>query len=117
MKIRILPVSSGGAAAIGQRGYDQQRKREDGNRPIAEAQQAANALHHHAERTDDPEVREHLELAAGLFQKEADAALVRAELHNGHNSEALLNMVLGYIYDRKIGDSYGVTTRDNPISE
>ena len=78
-------------------------------RPIAEAQQAEFALLAAASVTDDDEVVAHLNLAAGLFLKEADAALVRAELHNGENSEDILNQVLGFIYDRSIGDSYDHT--------
>jgi RNA polymerase-binding transcription factor DksA len=80
------------------------------SRPIAEAQQAAKVLvEAGVNSNEDEEVREHLQLAADLFQKEADAALVRAELHNGENSEGILNQVLGFIYDRHIGDSYDHT--------
>lgn len=78
-------------------------------RPIAEAQQAAKALYEEAEKIDDEEVAEHLAVAVTLFAKEAETALLRAELHNGENSEDILNQVLGYIYDRQIGDTYDHT--------
>jgi hypothetical protein len=78
-------------------------------RPIAEAQQAANALYKEAGEIDDEEVGEHLALAITLFAKEAETALLRAELHNGENSEDILNQVLGFIYDRHIGDAYDHT--------
>lgn len=79
------------------------------SRPIAEAQQAAHALQDAAKAENDEEVREHLALAASLFEKEADAALMRAELHNGENSEDILNQVLGFIYNRHICDTYDHT--------
>lgn len=80
------------------------------SRPIAEAQQAARALQDAGVNGDeDDEVLEHLDLAATLFQLEAQAALIRAELHNGENSEDILNQVLGFIYDRGIGDTYDHT--------
>lgn len=74
--------------------------------PIAEAQQAHHELLKRAEKTADPLVREHLELAAELFRLEAAAAEVRAELHNGQGTEKILNQVLGFLYTRDINDSY-----------
>jgi RNA polymerase-binding transcription factor DksA len=80
------------------------------SRPIAEAQQAAKALvEAGVNSNEDEEVLEHLDLAATLFQLEAQAALIRAELHNGENSEDILNQALGFIYDRHIGDAYDHT--------
>jgi hypothetical protein len=77
--------------------------------PIAEAQQAGKALVARADSEDDPTVKEHLEIAAQLFSLEAAAAEVRAELHNGQGSEKILNEVLGYLYNRNVGDSYDHT--------
>jgi G:T/U-mismatch repair DNA glycosylase len=74
--------------------------------PIAEAQQATQKLLEEAERTTDDTIKEHLQEAAHLFMLEAKAAEVRAEFHNGHNSEPILNEVLGFIHDRNIHDSY-----------
>lgn len=74
--------------------------------PIAESQAAETALRTAAEATEDPEVREHLELAAGLFRAEAEAAVIRAELHNGQHSETILNQLLSFIHERSIHDSY-----------
>ncbi|HJQ07941.1 MAG TPA: hypothetical protein VJ836_00495 [Candidatus Saccharimonadales bacterium] len=74
--------------------------------PIAEAQQANQKLLASAERATDPVVKEHLELAAKLFDLEAQAAEVRAELHNGHGSENIVNALLGFMYSRNINDSY-----------
>jgi hypothetical protein len=76
-------------------------------RPIAEAQQAQFALQHRAEKLDDPEIREHVELAAELFKKEAEAAVIRAELHNGLGSEAIVDRLNGFRHDRGIRDDYG----------
>jgi hypothetical protein len=73
--------------------------------PIAEAQQASDALLKRAEQADDT-VKEHIELAAALLHTEAAAAAMRAELHNGHGSEQILNELLGFIYRRNIHDSY-----------
>lgn len=73
---------------------------------IAEAQQADGALREKAENTDDPVVREHLILAAQLFEHEAYAATVRAEFHNGQNTEPILNELLGFLYDRNVRDDY-----------
>jgi hypothetical protein len=74
--------------------------------PIAEAQQAQHALTEAAENSEDPVIKEHLVLAAQLFKLEADAAVVRAELHNGMGTEKILNALLGYQYDRGIHDDY-----------
>jgi hypothetical protein len=74
--------------------------------PIAEAQQATKALLEAAEKIEDSTIKEHLREAAHLFMLEAKAAEIRAEFHNGHESEAILNSVLGFIYDRGIHDSY-----------
>jgi len=74
--------------------------------PIAEAQQARDALLEKAAITTDPEVKEHIEIAAELFRLEASAAETRAELHNGQGSEKILNSVLGFLYDRKVQDDY-----------
>jgi len=74
--------------------------------PIAEAQAAERALKQKAEKLEDGTVREHLELAAQLFHLEAEAAIVRAEFHNGHGTEDILNKLLGYQYERHIGDDY-----------
>lgn len=74
--------------------------------PIAEAQQAEHVLTKAAEGTTDQTVREHIELAAELFRLEAEAAKIRAELHNGQSTEPILNDILGFLYDRKVNDSY-----------
>jgi hypothetical protein len=75
-------------------------------RPIAEAQQAHFALMHRIEKMDDPEIREHIELAAQLLKHEADAAIIRAELHNGLGSEKIVDRLNGFKYDRHIQDNY-----------
>jgi hypothetical protein len=74
--------------------------------PIAEAQAAERALLARAQTIGDETVREHLEVAAQLFHAEAEAATIRAELHNGHNTEAILNVLLGHEYARQINDDY-----------
>lgn len=74
--------------------------------PIAEAQAAETALRTRAEQLEDETVQEHLILAAELFRLEAEAAIVRAEFHNGHGTEQILNHLLGFQYDRHIGDDY-----------
>lgn len=74
--------------------------------PIAEAQAAENALRERAGQLEDAEVKEHVELAAELFRLEAEAAKIRAELHNGQDSEHIVNTLLGFIHDRQIADSY-----------
>ena len=71
---------------------------------IAEAQSAEKALREHAENEKDEVVREHLDMAIQLFHLDAEAAIVRAELHSGQGSEATLNRILGYEYDRHIHD-------------
>jgi hypothetical protein len=74
--------------------------------PIAEAQAANLALVSVAEQQQDQVVREHLILAAKLFKLEADAAVVRAEFHNGLGTEPILNYILGYEFERSIHDQY-----------
>jgi hypothetical protein len=74
--------------------------------PIAEAQQLAKALHEKANSLQDETVREHVELAALLFEAESQAAVIRAEFHNGHNTEPILNELLGYQHERSIHDTY-----------
>ncbi len=37
---------------------------------------------------------------------EAEAAKIRAELHNGQGSERIINRILGFLHDRDIHDSY-----------
>jgi hypothetical protein len=74
--------------------------------PIAEAQQAANTVAELAANEHDETVKEHLEIAAQLFRTEAEAAIIRAELHNGRGSEKILNTVLGYLYDHQVHDEY-----------
>jgi len=74
--------------------------------PIAEAQAAEKALKAHAEKVDDETVKEHLTLAAEFFRLEAEAATVRAELHNGHGTEAIIDRLLGYQFERGIHDDY-----------
>src|ERR1700733_8555522 len=60
-------------------------------RAIAEAQAAERVMRLEIDLLDDPTVKEHLELAANLLKLEAEAAVVRAEFHNGHGTEAILN--------------------------
>ena len=74
--------------------------------PIAEAQQAAEKLSKIAESLEDETVKEHIELATQLFKNEAEAAQIRAEFHNGHGSEKILNNILAFIHQRQINDSY-----------
>lgn len=74
--------------------------------PIAEAQAAEAALRTRAGQLEDETVQEHLILAAELFRLEAEAAIVRAEFHNGQGTEQILNHLLGFQYDRHIGDDY-----------
>lgn len=74
--------------------------------PIAEAQQAHNALQARADTTDDEVIKEHLELAADLLKIEADAAIIRAEFHNGFGTEKILNQLLGFQHERGIYDDY-----------
>lgn len=73
---------------------------------IAEAQQASRALNNSAASVEDPVIKEHILLAAQLFDTEANSAVIRAELHNGHNTEPILNNLLGYLYDRNVRDDY-----------
>lgn len=74
--------------------------------PIAEAQAAERALRDKAESTPDDTVREHISLAADLFKKEAEAAVIRAEFHNGRRTEPILNLILAFQHDRAINDDY-----------
>ncbi|MFI5270442.1 MAG: hypothetical protein ACHQT9_00155 [Candidatus Saccharimonadales bacterium] len=74
--------------------------------PIGEAQQVASKLHERAEELSDETVKEHVELAAQLFETEAQAAIIRAKFHNGHNTEPILNSLLGYQHQRSIHDKY-----------
>jgi len=74
--------------------------------PIAEAQAAERAIREKADDTEDETIKEHLELAAKLFHLEAEAATVRAELHNGLGTEEILNRLLGYEYERHIGEDF-----------
>lgn len=74
--------------------------------PIAEAQMAERALLQCAEETKDESIKEHLELAARLLHTDAEAAVIRAEFHNGIDSEQILNRILGYEYERHIGEDY-----------
>jgi hypothetical protein len=74
--------------------------------PIAEAQAAQNALEAQAEKTKDETIKEHLTLAVAFFRLEAEAATVRAELHNGHGTEQIVDRLLGYQFERGIHDDY-----------
>lgn len=73
-------------------------------RSIAEAQQSYAALMKKTKTLEDETVKEHVELAAELMKLEADAAVIRAELHSGHGSEPIINELLGFIYNRNIHD-------------
>jgi hypothetical protein len=75
-------------------------------RPIAEAQATEQTLRTESDLISDETVKEHLDLAAQLFRLEAEAAIIRAELHNGQGTEPILNHILGYLYERKINDDY-----------
>ena len=74
--------------------------------PIAEAQQAHDALRARAEMLNDQEIKEHIELAAQLLKLEADAAVIRAEFHNGFGTEKILNSLLAFQHERTIHDDY-----------
>jgi flavin-binding protein dodecin len=74
--------------------------------PIAEAQAAQNALHAIAEQTTDETMQEHLQLASEFFRQEAEEAVLRAEFHNGHGTEPILDRLLGYQFERGIHDDY-----------
>jgi len=74
--------------------------------PIAEAQLAEKALRDKAKTMEDETIKEHLDIAAQLFHTEAEAATIRADLHNGQGTEQILNRILGYEYDRHIGEDY-----------
>lgn len=73
---------------------------------VAEAQAAEKALLERAKTTEDETVREHLEVAAQLLHSEAEAAIIRAELHNGQATEPILNRILGFLHDRHVPDEY-----------
>lgn len=73
---------------------------------IAEAQTAEHALRERASTVEDETIREHIDLAAQFLHLEAGAAIVRAELHNGVGTEQILNRLLGFAYDRHLGDDY-----------
>jgi len=74
--------------------------------PIAEAQAAERGLLERAKKIEDETVREHIEMAAQLFHADAQLATLRAELHNGSGTEAILNRILGFEYDHHIGEDY-----------
>lgn len=78
----------------------------DCTQPIAEAQAATSALKKRSEIENDETVKEHIDVAAQLFRVEAEAATLRAELHNGFGTEKILNVLLGYLYDHNIHDDY-----------
>jgi hypothetical protein len=73
---------------------------------IAEAQAAERVIRLEIDLLDDALIKEHLELAAELFRLEAQAATARAQFHNGHGTEAILNKLLAFQYERHIGDDY-----------
>jgi hypothetical protein len=73
---------------------------------IAEAQAAEQVLRTEMDLLDDVTIKEHLELAAKLFHLDAEAAIVRAEFHNGHGTEQILNRLLAFEYERHIGENY-----------
>lgn len=74
--------------------------------PIAEAQQAEHALREAADHQEDEEVKSHILMAADYLRLESEAAIIRAELHNGQNSEKIINKLLAFTHDRAIHDSY-----------
>lgn len=74
---------------------------------IAESQQASTVISNIAKDQDDSTVKEHLDIAAQILDLESRVSILRAELHNGKNTEPIINSILGFIYDRKIHDSYG----------
>jgi hypothetical protein len=75
-------------------------------KPIAEAQAAEKTLLTATELLDDETIKEHLQLAVQLFHAEGEAAKIRAELHNGHGTENILNILLKFQYDRAINEEY-----------
>lgn len=75
-------------------------------KPIAEAQAGYDALEMRGAHTDDPEVKEHIEMAAELLKKEAETAVIRAELHNGRGSEKIIDRLNGFLHDRGVHDDY-----------
>lgn len=84
--------------------------------PIAEAQLAERAIAAAAQQQPNEEVKEHLDLAARLMHLEAEAALVRAELHNGHDSEHIVNLLLGFLHDHQVHDAYDHSHHGNAQS-
>lgn len=74
--------------------------------PIAEAQAAQHALLAQAEKTEDETIREHLQLASDFFHAEAEAATIRADMHNGYGTEPIIDRLLGYQFERGIHDDY-----------
>lgn len=75
-------------------------------RPIAEAQAAHKKLLEQSENIESSTVKEHVELAAEFLRREAEAAEIRAELHNGQGSEPIINELLGFVHRRDIHDNY-----------
>lgn len=73
---------------------------------IAEAQQASTVLGNIAKDQNDSTVQEHIDLVVQILDLESKIAILRAELHNGQNTEPIINSTLGFIYERKIHDSY-----------
>ena len=45
-------------------------------------------------------------MAVGLLKHEAEAAIARADLHNGIGTEPILNELLKFQYERGIHDDY-----------
>lgn len=84
---------------------------------IAEAQQAERHLAVAAEATEDPTVKEHIELAANLLRLEAEAAEIRTQLHGGQGSEPIVNELLGFIHERHIHDRFGHQHHDTEAQE
>jgi hypothetical protein len=74
--------------------------------PIAEAQAAERAIVNRADSLENETVKEHLTLAAQLFHTDAEAAVIRAEFHNGLGTEQILNCILGFEYERHVGEDY-----------
>ena len=74
--------------------------------PIAEAQAVVAALTKLLNASNDETVNTHISLALEYFKLEAQAAIIRAELHNGESTEPILNHLLAFTYERQIGDEY-----------
>lgn len=73
---------------------------------IAEAQQASTVLGNISKDQNDSTAQEHLDLVVQILDLESKIAILRAELHNGQNTEPIINSTLGFIYERKVHDSY-----------